>query len=289
MKKFTTFEKLKTLNEELKAIISQPEMKVVPSKTKPKGKHNKARSTSTNTINFLKTDMFKHVSKNSSINNNQKERNSLDQTKSSDTATTVSKRNKHKITQSFSTTMNFNNLHSNAHKKYMKNFISKLNNSMHKLNKSNSNINSNNISTFSHQSNKCYHNNLTDNVETAEPVKKKKKKKNSLSISEQLLNDNIAVLKITKKNDKNSNNNSNSIISEESVFSSKGQSVSHTHNNSTNSSKNKSSITSGNDLSFTYSDDETTRRNKNYRNIFNDKKEDFISFYEEMNKKLFGK
>ena len=106
-----------------------------------------------------------------------------------------------------------------------------------------------------------------------------------------------------------------SLLSEDSVFSnSKHRSSSNTHNDSSSnkvsslkySSNNSNSLDKKNksiSIDFTYFDDEVlsnrkksemlikqtlVKRKENKKNDNNYIKEDFLSFYEEMNKKLFG-
>lgn len=332
--KKTNFSLLKTLTTDLSSILKTQSVKHVTTNHIQSKQmknfaphHFKTNSICPNHINFITTDVFKNVPKQSTKSS--EHTNALDQTKiSSDISTTTSKRN-------MICKKGINILQSKAHKNYMKNFVLRLNKSLNKdkkktnfITKGNNSLNnSHNLTTLSN-----HYNNTDININTSDKKSKKnklskvnsnnniinksnmtniKKLENSKSVSEQLLKDVKIVNNVVDNNCFKLEKSSGSIISEESAFSSKQHSICNTHNSSSlkalsnkHSSNNTSSLYDDEYVSYTVSDDEVTCRSKmniNKMNFQNNNKdqiramnkniniEDFNSFCQEMNSMLFSK
>jgi len=213
--------------------------------------------------------------------------------------------------------LNNKNLNINNNRHNLNNSINSHNNTNHiyycSSNSHNNSLNSSNNSLTNisnliiDKKNPKIKNNIINNKKTGKNIKK--------SISEELLN-NI----IFKQNNLNNNNNkinnkklktisetTSSYLSEDSIFNSKPHSTSNTLLSKSLKGSGSNSLNNDNDdIPFTYSDDETNRSNFNKNNLLdnnnfdfiynknqnligNINKTDFKNFYEEMNKKLFGK
>ena len=212
--------------------------------------------------------------------------------------------NKHNLNNSINSHNN-NNINNNINHNYYSHNISYTNNL--NLNSSSSNNSLTNISNLIiDKKNQKIKNHILNNKKSGKNIKK--------SISEELLNN--IIFKQNNLNNNNQNNNNkklktisettSSYLSEDSIFNSKPHSTSNTLLSKSLKNSGSSSLNEKDDIPFTYSDDETNRSNFNKNNLLENNNFDFIynknqnligninkidfkNFYEEMNKKLFGK
>ena len=121
-----------------------------------------------------------------------------------------------------------------------------------------------------------------NNIKTVKNIKSVKNKKNINLSPPKVSNNSKSTIIINNKNSEKNLSHNSSLISETSIFNSKPSisitsTISFSKKDSLNNSKNKND-----DIPMTYSEDENTLRHKKEDN------ENFQSFYERINKKLFG-
>ena len=177
----------------------------------------------------------------------------------------------------------FNFLKSKEHRNFMKIFNYNITRSISKNKKKKNFLLKNETLKSSVEIKKHINNNNHIKVVNIKPLKILNN--NNFQFSTNKLKNNNTSNKISEKN----SNHNTSLISESSIFNSKpSMSITSTISFSKKDNLNTSKIDNKKDeIPMTYSDDETTTRLINNKNKENNK-ENFQSFYERINRKLFG-